>query len=31
MAPAWEKAATVDALAWPEELKMALRELLPLP
>jgi hypothetical protein len=31
MAPAWEKTATVDALAWPEELKTVLRELLPLP
>ena len=31
MAPAWEKPETVDALEWPDELKWALRELMPLP
>jgi hypothetical protein len=31
MAPAWEKQETVDALEWPDELKWALRELMPLP
>jgi tetratricopeptide (TPR) repeat protein len=31
MAPAWEKTETLDALEWPEELKAALLELMPLP
>jgi hypothetical protein len=31
MAPAWEKPETLEALEWPEELKTALWELMPLP
>jgi hypothetical protein len=31
MAPVWEDAATVEALEWPEDLKTALWQMLPLP